>query len=482
MQKSRDTDRFRILTACHGYAISLALVVLFSLLCFPFSSSAQQEFSLAPVSLRECIAVSLASSPDVIAAQERIEQARAAVTQAQSGFYPRLSVKETFVRSTYAPLVFSNQLAQGNLSGDFPVPFPEDFDPFSQFNDPGPLNNWNTQVLLQLPLFRGGHTYFGARAALAQLDAVELALTALHNNLAFSVSAAYFEILKGENSIIIAEQSVRQIRSHLDIAEARFDNEVALKSDVLRVTVRLAEAEEALEIARRKLERARSQLNLAMGRPVNTSLVLVGIGSWAEPRPETADTLEALMELAHRQRSEVAGMDRNIAALKNSVDATKAGYYPHINAFAHYDIDTEDFSDSGDSWTIGVGAELSIFDGFLTRSAVRAARARLREAEAQKRHLVLRIDMEIKDAYLAKSEAARRIEVLHDSVAEAEETVRIVSERYAEGLALVTELLDAEVALTNTRLHLLSARYGYLVAEAALDRAVGRIVEEGTVK
>ena len=87
--------------------------------------------------------------------------------------------------------------------------------------------------------------------------------------------------------------------------------------------------------------------------------------------------------------------------------------------------------------------------------------------------------MDVKSAYLAKSEAARRLHVLRDSTLEAEETARIISERYAEGLALVTELIDVEVALTNTRLHMLSARYDYLVAAAALERAVGSILGEG---
>jgi outer membrane protein TolC len=93
---------------------------------------------------------------------------------------------------------------------------------------------------------------------------------------------------------------------------------------------------------------------------------------------------------------------------------------------------------------------------------------------------MLQIDMEVKNAYLAISEAGRRLEVLRDSAAEAEETLRIVSERYAEGLAIVTELIDVEVALTNVRLRLLSARYDYYIAVAALDRAVGRIIEEGS--
>jgi outer membrane protein TolC len=67
--------------------------------------------------------------------------------------------------------------------------------------------------------------------------------------------------------------------------------------------------------------------------------------------------------------------------------------------------------------------------------------------------------------------------VLQRTVAEADETLRIVAERYTEGAALVTELLDAQVALTNARLHRLTAEYQYFIASAALNRAVGTITE-----
>jgi len=165
---------------------------------------------------------------------------------------------------------------------------------------------------------------------------------------------------------------------------ARLENDVALRSDVLRVEVRLAEAEEALEIARNNLERAESRLNLAMGQSITDPLLLAG-GEVTESFPRHGDaSLEELIGQAHRDRPDIEAIDRSIEALEYAVRAAKADYYPHVNAFAHYDVDSEDFSDSNDSWTIGIGASLSIFDGFLTRSNVRSSQAQLREAEARK--------------------------------------------------------------------------------------------------
>jgi len=476
MRPSAMMRRNRVPKRCLRQSLFLSLAACsICLLHFPLPSFAQED---VPVSLmlEDCIEISLASSPGVIAARERIEQARAAVGRARSGFYPRLSIRETFARSSHAPTVFSNQLAQGELSGDFPA-LPG-ADPFDQFNDPSPLTNWNTRLLLEWPIYRGGGTLHENRAATANLRASELALEAIHGDLAFSVSSAYYEILKSRNSISVAEQSIRRIRAHLDVAKARFENETALRSDVLRVEVRLGEAEEALEIAKHNLERAKSRLNLAMGRSVNESLGLADARQHAPSRLDGERSLEELMRIARRNRSEIEGMDRNIEALDGTVRAAKAQYYPQVDAFAHYDVDTEDFSDGEDSWTVGVGASISIFDGFLKRSAVRSARGKLREAESQKRQLILGIEMEVKDSFLARSETAVRIDVLEDSVSSAGEALRIVAERYAEGLVLVTDLLDAEVALTNTRLRLVSARYDHMIATAALERAIGAIIGE----
>jgi outer membrane protein TolC len=432
-----------------------------------------------PLTLEECVRTAFASSPDVLAAQERIEQARAAVMQAQAGFYPRLSLGETFARTNYAPMVFTYSLAQGNLSGSFPTSPPPGFDPFGQFNNPPPLNDWNTQLLLQWPLFQGGRTFYGNRAAIARLRASEMQIQAVYNDLQFAVISAFFGILMADQSIGIAEESTRRIQEQLDIAQARYENEVALKSDVLRVAVSLAEAENQLAIARHNLERAKSQLNLVMGRAVDSHLELAAQESM--PMPEAAaevESMEQLIEAAKRQRPEIEAMQRNIVSLEQTVRTARAAYFPQVNAFAHYDIDTEDFSDTNDSWTIGVGANLSLFDGFLTRSAVQSARAQLREAQAQYERLLLQVEMDVKNAYLARSEALSRLSVLEQSVAEAEESQRIISDRYSEGMALVTDLLNSEVALTNVRLQTLSARYEYQVSSAALERATGGLAVE----
>lgn len=437
-----------------------------------------QDTPVKPLSLQECIHIAFESNPDVTAAQERIEQARAAVQQAQSGFYPRLSLGETFMRTDYAPMVFTYQLAQGNLTGNFPTPPPAGFDPFAQFNNPGPLSNWNTQLLLQWPLFQGGMTFYGNRAAVARLQASEMQKGAVYNDLGFAVASAFYQILKTEQSIRITEESVGQIRKHLEIAQARYENEAALKSDVLRVSVNLAEAENQLTIARHNLERAKAQLNLVLGRPVNSPLLLRS-DEPVIPLTGEAEPLEQLMAAARENRPEIEGMERNIRALDQSIESAKAGYYPQVNAFAHYDIDSEDFSDTNDSWTVGIGVNVSLFDGFLTRSNVSSARARLREAQAKYERLVLQVEMDVKDAYLARSEALSRLNVLQESVTEAEENLRIISDRYAEGMALVTDLLNSEVALTNARLQHLSAQYEYQVAAAALERAVGRLAGQG---
>ncbi|RJP22867.1 MAG: TolC family protein [Candidatus Abyssobacteria bacterium SURF_5] len=458
--------------ANNNYFLVLVAAFMLSL----SSGSFAQEVVQQPLTLEESIRNAFASNPDVTVAQERIEQARAAVKQAQAGFYPKLSISENFARTDYAPMVFTYQLAQGNLSGESPAAPPPGFDPFASFNDPDPLSNWNTQLLLRWPLFQGGRTVYSTRAAVDQVEASEAQLISVYNELAYAVSAAFYSILQAEQSIQIAEESARQIRQQLDVATARFENEVALKSDVLRVAVRLAEAENQLVIARHNLERAKSQLNLAMGRNVNTPVVLAPLEA---PPPAETLPLEVLMERAKETRPDITAAEHNVLALEQLIGAAKADYYPQVNAFAHYDVDTEDFSDTSDSWMVGVGVSLSLFDGFLTRSNVQQRRAQLREAQAQRDKLVLHVENDVKSAYLARSEALLRLDVLQEIIAEAEENLRIVSERYSEGMALVTDLLDAEVALTNARLQRLAAQYQYRIAAAALERAIGGFAAGG---
>lgn len=87
----------------------------------------------------------------------------------------------------------------------------------------------------------------------------------------------------------------------------------------------------------------------------------------------------------------------------------------------------------------------------------------------------------MESAYLEWKAAQERIEVAGASVSAAEESLRITQNRYANGLATVTDLLRTETALLETRTRRLAAVHDQRVAAAMLELAAGTLNDASDV-
>src|SRR5262249_57503237 len=76
-------------------------------------------------------------------------------------------------------------------------------------------------------------------------------------------------------------------------------------------------------------------------------------------------------------------------------------------------------------------------------------------------------------AYRSAITARKRIDHLRPVIVEARENLRLVRNRYRNGNATPTDIVDAETALTGAQQRLSSATYEYLAALARLDYALG---------
>jgi outer membrane protein TolC len=114
-----------------------------------------------------------------------------------------------------------------------------------------------------------------------------------------------------------------------------------------------------------------------------------------------------------------------------------------------------------------------VFTGGRLKGELRAADAEIRQAVADARSILDGVTLQVTLAYLAATTARRRIERDRPAVVEARENLRLVGNRYRNGQATPTDIVDAETALTRAQQRLASATYEYLGALASLDYALG---------
>jgi outer membrane protein TolC len=304
------------------------------------------------------------------------------------------------------------------------------------------------------------------QAARLGTEARQNSIEAARNDLVFEVTRSFYTIGKARQFVRTAKAAVASMESNLNVASNRFTQGAVLKSDFLDAQVRLAEARENLVSAGNAL---------AISEIVFRNVLGVGekenVTATEDAFETTTQTVDGALDVS--RRPELLAAQKAVEAMERQVRAAFGGHLPRINTFASYDLDSGDANRFADSWVAGVSVELDVFDGFLTRGKVAEARANLAAAREELRKTELVLQLEAKQAQLNLNDAQARLATTGQAVAQAGESLQITKERYASGLALLTQLLDAETALTAASQRRAAAQADCQIARAALDRALG---------
>jgi outer membrane protein len=424
---------------------------------------APQEETARPaeLGLLQAIQIAMVSNPDLHSARERIEIADGLLASARAEFYPKLSLGESFGVTNNPANAFMFLLNQARFSLS------------RNFNHPGFIDNFQTQALFQYNLYAGGSRKAKVEGAGAQRQAEAYALEAVQNELVFRVAEAYYRLLQADQLVAVRAEAVEQVRHHLEIVQTRFKAGSAVKSDVLTVQVRLAEVKEKLITAQNQLKLSWAVLENVTGAEL-PPLKLPGTVPVA-PWSKHVDAVETAVAEAVRLRPELGELNSRRLAAESAVKAARAGKRPAIDLLTDYSVYTPNFSQGNDSFFVGLAARLNIFDGGRTRSNVRQAEARVRELAARQKRQMLDVELDVRRTYLQLSDAQSRFNVVSQVIDQAEQSLREIEVRYRGQTATITQLIDAQVALSNARVRRANTQADVEIARASLERAVGRM-------
>jgi outer membrane protein len=426
------------------FRLPLALA-LFALTALPLHATE------APLSLSAAIREALTRNPDAVLARHRIDRAGAIVMQADAMVWPSLTFRSGYQHTDNPVGVFGAALNQSAFS------------PGLNFNNVPDADNLNVAGVVTVPVYTGGQVSAERKAAAESRAAETHTLAAVQNQLAFEVVRSFFTIRKTRAFVAAARAAVGGFEENLEIARKRFDGGKALRADVLDLEVRLAQSREDLVQARNADALARRALAHLLGR--ETELIEITEAT-PETQPPSGDT-QAL-------RPETAALYRRKLAAEAAVKSALSGFLPKVSAFATAEHNHGwKFNSGGNNYTAGLLLNWKLWDGHLTRGKVAEARAEADFVNEQQRRLRLAIEFEIQQAKLQLETSEERVEVTRKAVELAAESVQLTRVRFEQGLALATQLIDAETALTGARVRQAQADADRHIAVAALRKALG---------
>ena len=325
-------------------------------------------------------------------------------------------------------------------------------------------------VSVSLPVDISGNIYRGVRAARAAYQQSRANFAEADNDLRLNVRQGYYQILQDKAQIEVAQESVTNAQQTLTNAQQKLAAGALARYDVLQYETQLSQAQSDLISAQNSLDVAKESFNALLARPIETPFDVQEVTAL----PQIEETPDQLVETALSDRPDVVALKKNIEQLKFQREATEAGQDPSLSLGANHTIAMGPGTLNQEFYETQAFVNLTIplWDSGLTRARVKEARQLEVQAEINLQKLDLSIAQEVRQDLSDLVSAASKLTVAQKQVDQAAETYRLAVIRANAGEGITLDVTNAQAQLTTARTGLVNARYAYLTAYAALQRAL----------
>jgi len=420
------------------------------------------------LSLEESVRLALANNASVRIGREKVNEAASAIDEARTAFFPQLTGGAGYTRLDTAPYIPTSRLmilgGAGTTSAGGAVP-----DRITL----GLPDNYSTSLELHQPLFTAGTIKKAYDISKLARNAAESELDGAASEIVFQTKKAYLECVQAQKLEEIAIETVKQLEAHVRDLEAMFDAGLAATNDVLKTKVYHSDARLMLMRSQHAVSLAKKNLCNMMNVPLTSEIVVT---SSADSIGEPTIDLDAAVKKAIARRPELEAMAYRRGMAQKEVEISRNGYLPTVSFFADLSYqypDREYAKEFYSSWKLGVIAQMNVFDWGRTVYRTQQLKSRLRQIETAGQSIRDAITLDVTRTYLTLLDAWHATAVAREGRLQAEENYRVTSERFKEGLATNTDLLDAEVLLTAAKTSYRNLTIECLIAQADFLRATG---------
>ncbi len=405
------------------------------------------------------VRLALERNPTLKSVEAQQEEARAAIREAWADVYPQLDFGGGWNQSRSPALLNSPDFDE--IIEQFP-----DFSPSVQ-----ELYSWS--IGLSQPLFKAGKIGAGIQLAKLVAQITEALIHTAQLDAGLIASEAYFRVLEAREGLETIEIQQRARQESLDVVEARYDLGEATRLELLQAQAALAELSPAIDTARGAERVALIALKAVLDLPADLE---IDVAELSGPLP-ALPSYDRALDHAFETRPEFSDLELRVEALDKQKRITRADGYPQIELNGVYghtaretgNLDNSNFAD----WFIGVGLSWSFFDGGRRKAQVAQLDSQQDQLEWQIAALYNQVEREVESALTDYEVALSRWDAAEISAAAAREANRVAQENYSEGVALQTDLLQAQERAISAEVVRVQAYYNARISAARLARAVG---------
>lgn len=438
------------------------------------------------LTLDEAIALALENNDELAIARAGADAAGARLTQARSGYFPKLSASGSYTKLDEAPYMDASQF--GNMFEPLMEPFlylvaqgyldPATLEGLSGTGGDGKIylgddDIYSLGLSVQQPLFTGGAVLSAHGAARHAAEAGRLNAERAEDKVRYDAAEAYLALVASRAGLDVTEDMLVQMESHLSDVEALHEAGMVLQSELMLARVRMSEIELDRNRAEHLVKLAQASLAFITGLDMDT---LIDPAEDLEGGPATGGDLPTLTRSAVSRRPDLAAMNEMVGAADNGVTLARSGYFPQLVFVGNYNWDRpnrEYEPEFYDHWSATLALRVNVFNWGETAGKVSEARAAHTQASRARDMFEDAVRLEVKRSYLAREEEIEGLAIAEEVLAQAEEAMRIARESFRNGLSTNSDVLEAQTALAGAEMSRIRALTGLRLAEARLALATG---------
>ena len=434
-------------------------------LVIAFFISANVQAQSQTLTLKDAINYALENKAEAKKAKLQVEKGAYEIQEVRSRALPQISANGNM---TYNPILQLNA-----LPGDF-------------FGAPGttllaPLGQkWTagggvslTQTIFDQAVFTG------LKAAKSTREFYQINAQLTEEQVIERVANNYYQVFVQREKLAVIDSNYVNTTKAKNIIQGQFDNGLAKKIDLDRITVKLYNINTQRQQLINAVQLQENSLKFYMGMPIETPITL--------PKTEFEVVPQLLIEAPNTvNRTEYLLLEKQEQLLSFKKKSIVAEYYPTLSLSAGYNYIGQGpemplFAKPADGvyWSdyssIGLNLRIPIFTGFGTRARVRQADVDIRKIQADKEDTKLSLDLAFENARTQIENSLITIKNQKENAQLAQEVLDNTRNNYYQGLAPLTDLLDAENSLVEAQNNYTSALLEYKLAEIQLIKSKGEL-------
>jgi len=436
-------------------------LLILTILSFVTITNAQEK----TLTLKDAIKYALENKAEAKKAQLKIENSEYQIQEVRSRALPQISANGNL---TYNPILQLNA-----LPGDF-------------FGAPGttllaPLGQkWTSTAGVSLTQALFDQSVFtGLKAARTTREFYQINNQLTEEQVIERVANNYYQVYVLRQKLALAESNLKTTTKVRDIVKGQFDNGLAKRIDLDRMTVNLSNINTQKQQIINSVQLQENALKFYIGMSMDAEINI--------PQSEFEVTPAAFTDAPNvANRTEYLILKKQEELLVLQKKSIIAGYYPTLSLSANYNYIGQGpqmpwFAKPSDGvyWsdfsTIGLNLRVPLFTGFGTRAKVRQADVELRTLQEDIKDTQLSLDLDYKNAKTQIENSIITLENQKENMRLADEILKNINNNYVQGLASLTDLLDAENASTEAQNNYTAAILDYKLAEIKLIKSKGEL-------